>query len=142
MAVGCVEPPFYAEFLKTLGLDDPELPFQLDAGAWPNMKKLIGDTFARKTRAEWTEIFADADACVSPVLSPWEAHLHPHNQARGSFVEVDGVLQPAPAPRFSRSRNAVPAPLDNGGRDIAQTLADWGFTRGSVARLQRSGAVS
>jgi alpha-methylacyl-CoA racemase len=142
MAVGCVEPQFYAEFLATLGLDDPELPVQLDASAWPHMKKLIGDTFQRKTRAEWTEIFADSDACVSPVLSPWEAHQHPHNKARGSFVEVDSVLQPAPAPRFGRSRNGLPVPLDNGGRDIAQTLADWGLAQGNVARLQRSGAVS
>jgi alpha-methylacyl-CoA racemase len=142
MAVGCVEPQFYAEFLATLGLDDPELPFQLDASAWPQMKKLIGDTFRQKTRAEWSEVFADSDACVSPVLSPWEAHEHPHAKARGSFVEVDGVLQPAPAPRFSRSGNALPAPPDDGGREIAQTLADWGLARSDIERLQHSGAVS
>jgi alpha-methylacyl-CoA racemase len=142
MAVGCVEPQFYAEFLATLGLDEPELPFQLDASAWPRMKKLIGGIFQQKTRAEWTEIFADLDACVSPVLSPWEAHRHPHAKARGSFVEVDAVLQPAPAPRFSRSTNALPVPLDNGSRDIARTLADWGLARSDIAQLQRSGAVS
>jgi alpha-methylacyl-CoA racemase len=141
MAVGCVEPQFYATFLDALGLDDPELPFQLDASAWPEMKKLIGDTFQQKTRDEWTAIFADSDACVSPVLSPWEAHEHPHNRARGSFVEVDGVLQPAPAPRFSRSGSSRPVPPDDGGRDIGKTLAAWGFADDVVARLRDSGTV-
>ncbi|MDT4999954.1 MAG: alpha-methylacyl-CoA racemase [Mycobacterium sp.] len=141
MAVGCVEAQFYAAFLDALGLDDPELPFQLDAGAWPEMKKLIGDTFQQKTRDEWTAIFADSDACVSPVLSPWEAHEHPHNRARGVFVEVDGVLQPAPAPRFSRSGSSRPVPPDDGGRHIGQTLAAWGFTDDVVARLRDSGTV-
>jgi alpha-methylacyl-CoA racemase len=142
MAVGCVEPQFYAEFLDTLGLADPGLPFQLDASAWPDMKKLIGQTFAQKTRAEWTEIFADSDACVTPVLSPWEAHEHPHNRARDVFVHVDGALQPAPAPRFSRTENARPVPTDDGGRDVARTLAAWGFGNDEIARLHRSGAVS
>ncbi|MCU1699248.1 MAG: fatty acid-CoA racemase [Mycobacterium sp.] len=142
MAVGCVEPQFYSAFLDVLGLDDPELPFQLDASAWPEMKKLIGDTFQQKTRDEWTATFADSDACVSPVLSPWEAHEHPHNRARGVFVEVDGVLQPAPAPRFSRSGSSRPVPPDDGGRDIGQTLAAWGFADDDVARLRDSGTVS
>jgi len=141
MAVGCVEPQFYAAFLDAVGLADPELPFQLDASAWPEMKKLIGDTFQQKTRDEWTAIFADSDACVSPVLSPWEAHEHPHNRARDAFVEVDGVLQPAPAPRFSRSGNSRPVPPDDGGRDIGKTLAAWGFADEDVARLRDSGTV-
>ena len=138
MAVGCVEPQFYAAFLDALGL---ELPFQLDAGAWPEMKNLIGDTFQQKTRDEWAAIFADSDACVSPVLSPWEAHEHPHNRARHAFVEVDGVLQPAPAPRFSRSENARPVPPDHGGRDLSGTLAAWGFGDEAIARLRDSGTV-
>jgi alpha-methylacyl-CoA racemase len=142
MAVGCVEPQFYAEFLNTLGIAEPGLPFQLDPGAWPEMKKLIGDAFGQKTRAEWTDIFAESDACVTPVLSPWEAHEHPHNQARDAFVDVDGVLQPAPAPRFSRSANARPAPPDSGGRDLAKTLGTWGFEADEIARLQECGAVS
>jgi len=141
MAVGCVEPLFYAEFLHTLGLDDPELPFQIDAGAWPEMKKLIGEAFLQKTRAEWTAIFADSDACVSPVLSPWEAHEHPHNRARGAFVEVNGVLQPAPAPRFSRTPTARPVPPDDGGRDVAATLAQWGFAGDDIALLTSAGTV-
>jgi alpha-methylacyl-CoA racemase len=142
MAVGCVEPQFYAQLLSQLGLDDPELPFQLDAGAWPQMKNRIGDTFRQKTRAEWAAIFADSDACVSPVLSPWEAHEHPHNQARGTFVEVGGALQPAPAPRFSRTANAHPVAIDHGGRDLTNTLQSWGIAEAVAARLQKSGVVS
>jgi alpha-methylacyl-CoA racemase len=142
MAVGCVEPQFYAQLLSQLGLDDPELPFQLDAGAWPQMKNRIGDTFRQKTRAEWAAIFADSDACVSPVLSPWEAHEHPHNQARGTFVEVGGALQPAPAPRFSRTANAHPVPIDHGGRDLTNTLQSWGIAEAVAARLQKTGVVS
>jgi alpha-methylacyl-CoA racemase len=142
MAVGCVEPQFYAEFLNTLGIAEPGLPFQLDPGGWSEMKKLISDAFGRKTRTEWTDIFADSDACVTPVLSPWEAHEHPHNQARDAFVDVDGVRQPAPAPRFSRSANARPVPPDSGGRDPVKTLVAWGFEAGEIARLQECGAVS
>jgi alpha-methylacyl-CoA racemase len=141
VAVGCVEPQFYAEFLSKLGVAEPGLPFQLDASAWPDLKKLIGDAFGRKTRAEWSTIFADSDGCVSPALSPWEAHEHPHNQARGAFVDVGGVLQPAPAPRFSRSFNAHPAPPDDGGRDVLKTLAAWGFEPDDAERLHASGAV-
>ena len=141
VAVGCVEPQFYAEFLQRLGLADPELPSQHDINGWPPMKKRIADVFQSKTRAEWTAIFADSDACVSPVLSPWEAHEHPHNDARGTFVEVGGVLQPAPAPRFSRTDNAPPVAVDDGGRDVAQTLAAWGFDEPSITRLQKTAAV-
>lgn len=141
MAVGAVEPQFYAELLDLLGLSEPTLPFQLDAGAWPDMKKLIGDTFAQKTRAEWTAIFADSDACVSPVLSPWEAHEHPHNQARNAFVEVSGTLQPAPAPRFSRTPNGSPVPVDHQGRDVAATLTAWGLSQETVAGLTSASTV-
>jgi alpha-methylacyl-CoA racemase len=141
VAVGCVEPQFYTEFLERLGLTDPELPAQHDGNGWPEMKKRIADAFQSKTRAEWAAIFAESDACVSPVLSPWEAHEHPHNAARGAFVEVGGVLQPAPAPRFSRTENAPPAAVDDGGRDVAQTLAAWGFDEPTITRLQETAAV-
>lgn len=141
VAVGCVEPQFYAEFMDRLGLDDPDLPFQIDAEQWPRMKELIGNMFRQKTRAEWTAIFADSDACVSPVLSPWEAHEHPHNHARGTFVEVGGVLQPAPTPKFSRTPNADPLPADHGGRDVRGTLQSWGIPQAVAARLQQSDVV-
>ena len=126
VAVGSVEPQFFVELLAVLGIDDPDLPFHLDPTGWPQLKKVLAEAFRTKTRDEWTEIFADSDACVTPVLSPWEAHEHPHHVARGSFVEVDGIVQPAPAPRFSRSAVLAPRSIDADGRDVARTLADWG----------------
>ncbi|ORI15328.1 carnitine dehydratase [Rhodococcus sp. 1163] len=141
MAVGSVEPQFYALLLGKLGLTDAELAVQLDVATWPDVKTAISRVFREKTRAEWTEIFTDSDACVTPVLSPWEAHEHPHNEARGAFVEVDGLIQPAPAPRFSRTANAHPVPMDAGGRNVARTLASWGLDEETVAALTSSKAV-
>jgi alpha-methylacyl-CoA racemase len=132
VAVGCVEPQFFTELITMLGIDGAELPFQLDPAGWPAWRKLIGDAILSKSRDEWAAIFADSDACVTPVLSPWEAHLAPHHVARGSFIEVDGIIQPAPAPRFSRTPSATPDSLDAGGRDVARTLADWGVADGAM----------
>ena len=110
VAVGCVEPQFYAQLLAGLGIDDADLPFQLDPQGWPELAKLFAERFLQRTRDEWASIFAGSDACVSPVLSPWEAHEHPHNAARGAFIEVDGLRQPAPAPRFGRTPAGLPQP--------------------------------
>ncbi|MGV0813765.1 CaiB/BaiF CoA-transferase family protein [Mycolicibacterium boenickei] len=112
MAVGAVEPEFFENLTATLELDDAEFDFQLDPGSWPRWRAALAEKFATKTRDEWSAIFADVDGCVSPVLSPWEAHEHPHHVAREAFIEVDGVRQPAPAPRFSRTRPGTPAPLE------------------------------
>ncbi|MFC9664643.1 CaiB/BaiF CoA transferase family protein [Nocardia sp. NPDC127606] len=141
MAVGCVEPQFYAELLDKLEIDASGLPFQIDPAGFDQLKKLIGDAFRTKTRAQWADLFADSDACVSPVLSPWEAHEHPHNQARDAFVEVGGIVQPAPAPRFSRTASAHPVPMDADGRDLLETLAAWGITATDAAGLVQSGTV-
>jgi alpha-methylacyl-CoA racemase len=108
VAVGCVELHFFTEMLTKLGIEEPDLPHQIDPSGWDGWRKVIGEVFLTRTRDEWTEHFGDSDACVSPVLSPWEAHLHPHNVARNSFVKVDGIIQPAPAPRFSRTPAATP----------------------------------
>lgn len=126
VAVGCVELPFYAQLLATLGIDDDELPFQLDRTGWPQLKAVLAAAFKERTRDEWTEVFAGSDACVSPVLSPWEAHEHAHNRARDAFVDVEGLRQPAPAPRFSRTPAAVPQPLSDAADDVAELLAAWG----------------
>jgi len=142
VAVGCVEPQFYAELLATLEIDEPELPFQFDPSGWAELRGVIGKRLAERTRDEWAEIFADSDACVSPVLTPWEAHEHPHNVARQAFVGVDGLVQPAPAPRFSRTPAAAPRPADDGGRDIAETLGDWGLAPGRIDELVAAGAVA
>ena len=85
------------------------LPAQMDRDHWPAMKRRFAAVFRTKTRDEWAAIFDGTDACVEPVLSPWEAHVHPHNVARSTFIEVDGVVQPAPAPQFCRTPSAVSA---------------------------------
>jgi alpha-methylacyl-CoA racemase len=104
MALGAIEPQFYAELIRLLGLEGEELPDQMDRDAWPQMKERFAALFATRTRAEWESVFEGSDACVAPVLSPSEAPNHPHMRARGTFTEVAGVVQPAPAPRFGVSR--------------------------------------
>jgi alpha-methylacyl-CoA racemase len=141
MAVGSIEPRFYASLLHGLGLAVQDDHDQLDSAGWASERERFAAAFKQKTRAEWTETFADLDACVTPVLSPWEAHLHPHNVARDSFVEIDGVMQPAPSPRFSRSAPATPAPMDAGGRDPRSALSAWGVPPDEVDMLLESGAV-
>jgi alpha-methylacyl-CoA racemase len=106
VAVGALEPQFWAVVVQTLGLED--LPEQYDRAGWPELRRRFADRFVQHTRAEWTDVFAGTDACVTPVLAPAEAYRHPHNAARGTFVEVGGIRQPAPAPRFSRTPAAVP----------------------------------
>jgi alpha-methylacyl-CoA racemase len=129
MAVGALEPAFYEELLAGLGLTgDPDLPARNDRAGWDTLRRRFAERFAQCTRDEWTTVFAGLDACVAPVLSPLEAHGHPQNRARGTFVEVGGVRQPAPAPRFGRTPAAVPAPAPDPGRDavtVATVLAEW-----------------
>jgi alpha-methylacyl-CoA racemase len=124
MAVGALEPAFYAALLTGLGLaGDPALPAQHDQAGWPVLRERFARCFAARTRAEWTEVFAGSDACVTPVLSPAEAPDHPHNRARQTFVEVDGRPQPAPAPRFSRTPPA--APRGEVATTVGRILEDW-----------------
>ncbi|MEU8817055.1 CaiB/BaiF CoA-transferase family protein [Actinoplanes sp. NPDC048796] len=118
MAVGALEPAFYQALLDGLGLSSSGLPDQYDKSGWPVLRERFASVFASRTRDEWAAAFADSDACVAPVLSPFEAPDHPHHVARGAFVEVDGIRQPAPAPRFSRTAAKDPAP------ETAVTVAD------------------
>lgn len=108
VAVGCVEPQFFQQMLDVLGVPDEGLPFQLDSTNWSRLRSVIGAKLKERTRDEWDAVFAGTDACVSPVLSPWEAPDYRHSHARRSFVEIGGVRQPAPAPRFSRTAAATP----------------------------------
>jgi alpha-methylacyl-CoA racemase len=142
MAVGAVEPQFYDALLRGLGLPIPGDRDQLDPGTWPEERDQFEAAFRMKTRQEWTVVFEELDACVTPVLSPWEAHLHPHNVARNSFLEVDGVMQPAPSPRFSRSVPATPRPMDEGGRNPRSTLRSWGIPSDEIDALLASGALA
>ena len=124
VAVGALEAPFYAALLTGLGLaGDPSLPEQYDRAGWPVLRARFTDRFARRSRDEWVAVFADLDACVAPVLDPLEAPLHPHNQARGTFLAVDGLLQPAPAPRLSRTPAAAPRPP--AATTVDEVLASW-----------------
>jgi alpha-methylacyl-CoA racemase len=113
----------------------------MDRAQWPAMKERFAAVFATKTRQEWTDIFAGTDGCGAPVLSPWEAADHPHNIERGTFVEVDGVVQPGPAPRFSRTPGAVQRPAPVAGQDTDEALKAWGVDDGRVAALRQSGAI-
>ena len=125
MAVGALEPQFYEEFIRLLGLQDEASPRE-DAAGWGRLREAIARRFAARTRAEWTEVFEESDACVAPVLSLTEAPTHPHLVARETFVERAGMVQPAPAPRFSATpttTDGVPAPP---GAHLAQVAQEWG----------------
>jgi alpha-methylacyl-CoA racemase len=125
MAVGALEPRFYAALLAGLGLTGAaDLPDQYDRAGWPVLRRRFAARFAQRTRAEWTVVFADVDACVAPVLAPAEAYRHPQNAARGTFVDVGGIRQPAPAPRFSRTPAPVPRPT-GGAVEAAEILRSW-----------------
>jgi alpha-methylacyl-CoA racemase len=127
LAVGALEPQFYAEFVRLLEPGE-DLPDQYDRAGWPELRARFAAAFARRTQREWTEVFAGSDACVAPVLSLAEAAAHPHLAARGTFEERDGVVQPAAAPRFSATpAGPVGAPAVPG-EHTAEVLADWGLT--------------
>jgi alpha-methylacyl-CoA racemase len=139
VAVGAIETPFYEALLRGLELDPNALPAQMDRERWPELRTLFGKTFRVRTRDEWVEVFAGTDACVTPVLSFAEAPSDSHNQARGTYIEADGVLQPAPAPRFSRTPAATSRPPQQPGIHTAEILGTLGFDREEVERLTRIG---
>ena len=134
MAVGAIEPKFYAELLRLLELGQERVvpEQQNDRAGWPQLRAALADTFASRTQAEWTAVFEGTDACVAPVLGLREAAAHPHVAARGSVTEVDGVLQPGPAPRFSGHPVATPAAPPGPGRDTREVLADAGLDADSM----------
>jgi alpha-methylacyl-CoA racemase len=141
LAVGALEPQFYAELLRRLGLDAGDLPAQLDRDGWPLLRERLAALFRTRTRDEWCELLAGTDACVAPVLGLGEAPAHPHNRARGTFVDVGGVVQPAPAPRFSRTPCDPPSPAARPGEHTDQALTDWGIPPDQVTRLRATGAI-
>jgi alpha-methylacyl-CoA racemase len=141
LAVGAIEPKFYALLIDRLGLKDADLPKQNDRARWPELKRIIAAAILKRSRREWEEIFAGSDACVMPVLSLAEAPDHPHHQARGSFVSAFGQKQPAPAPRFSGAAPDAPRPPPLPGADTRGALVEWGFSGAEVDALLRSGAA-
>ena len=139
--VGAIEPQFYAELMRLLGLGEEDLSTQMDRTTWPAMKQRFAAIFATRTREEWESVFAGTDACAAPVLSPAEAPDHPHNKVRGTFTEVAGVVQPAPAPRFLATPGEIRRPPPHPGQHGDEALADWGLTDAQVAELRSSGAI-
>jgi alpha-methylacyl-CoA racemase len=139
LAVGAIEPQFYAELRRLAGLEsDADLDSQMNFSAWPALKEKLQAVFSTRTRDAWMEVFDGTDACVAPVLSLAEAPLHPHNAARGTFMDVDGVMQPAPAPRFSAADAAPPRmATGNNGADTDAVLADLGYGADKIAALKQ-----
>jgi alpha-methylacyl-CoA racemase len=142
VSIGSIEPQFYAELLKLTGLDGQELPRQMDRARWPEAKEKLAAVFRTRTRDEWCEIMEGSDVCFAPVLSMGEAYTHPHNRARGTFVEVAGKLQPGPAPRFSRTRAEVARPPCHAGQHTDEALRDWGLAADDVQRLRDAKAIA
>jgi alpha-methylacyl-CoA racemase len=142
VAVGAIEPQFYAQLLDGLGLTG-ELPGgQYDVAHWPEQRRMIADVLATRTRDEWAANFAGTDACLTPVLALLEAPAHPHLAARGSFVEVEGRRQPGPAPRFSRTPGTLRGAPRWPGEDTAEALRAWGFSADEVTGLLDAGVVT
>ncbi|UTA47311.1 CoA transferase [Simiduia sp. 21SJ11W-1] len=141
MAVGAIEPAFYSALLAGLAIDEASLPAQNDVRFWPELKAKFAAAFKTKTRAAWCEIFDGRDACVAPVLDYTEAPAHPHNIAREAFIEIAGIQQPAPAPKFSRSVCTTPAPPQAEGADTETVLAALGLAPDEIARLKAEGGI-
>lgn len=138
VAVAAIEPPFYETLLEKAGITDPEFADQMNTAKWPELRRRLEAVFRKRTRDQWCELLEGTEACFSPVLSLAEAPAHPHNAARGAFVEVDGVLQPAAFPRFSATPGAVrrgPAAAGAGG---AAELGDWGLDETLLDALEKS----
>ncbi|HEY2999472.1 MAG TPA: CaiB/BaiF CoA-transferase family protein [Acidimicrobiales bacterium] len=142
VSIGSIEPQFYAELLRLTGLEGEELPFQHDRAKWPEMKERLAAIFRTRTRDEWCALMEGTDVCFAPVLAIPEAVEHPHNVARGTFVEVAGIPQPGPAPRFSRTGAEISSPPAHPGQHTDEVLAEAGFDADRIAKLREAGAVA
>jgi alpha-methylacyl-CoA racemase len=140
IALGAIEPQFYAELLQRCGIEDPQFQQQMDPRQWPQLKAKLTALFLQRSRAQWCELLEGSDACFAPVLDWAEAAQHPHNRERGTYLELDGVLQPAPAPRFSRTPAAKPTQA-SGEPQSEAVLRDWGLSDARIADLQQAGVI-
>jgi alpha-methylacyl-CoA racemase len=141
LAIGAIEPQFHAVLVKGLGLADSDFPHRMDRKHWPDYSKRIADVVRTKSRDEWMAIFENTDACVAPVLDMVEAPKHPHNAARGTFADAFGVIQPAPAPRFSRTEGAIQGHPPVAGEQTKSAMIDWGVAPDRVAAMLKTGAL-
>jgi alpha-methylacyl-CoA racemase len=141
VALGALEPKFFAELAQRIGLPERFVKRQYDRRLWPEMRATIAAILATRTRDEWGALLEGSDACLAPVLSLTEAPRHPHAQARAAFADVGGVTQPAPAPRFSRSVATAPKAAPVAGAHSEAVLLEAGFTRDEIATLRQTGAL-
>jgi alpha-methylacyl-CoA racemase len=142
ISLGSIEPQFYAELMRLTGLDsDADFARQMDKAQWPTLKARLTEVFAGKTRAEWCELMEATDVCFAPVLTMTEAAEHPHNVERGTFIDVAGTTQPAPAPRFSRTHAEVASPPAHAGAHTRAVLDDWGVDGARIEQWIGSGAI-
>jgi alpha-methylacyl-CoA racemase len=142
VAVGAIEPHFYANLVKVMGLDGEHLPDQNDRTAWPAMRRRFAGIFATHTRDDWVEKAAGKDACLAPVLTMDEAPAHPQMQTRDVYTGFDGLRHPSPAPRFSRTPSTLSRATSAPGQDSRQALADWGIPSDEVTALEAEGAMA
>ena len=141
VAIGALEPKFFAELAARIGLDARLVKGQYDRALWPELRETIARILRGKTRDEWCALLEGSDACFAPVLSIAEAPTHAHARARGGFIEIDGVVQPAPAPRFDRSKADAPHAAPAAGAHTDEVLAEAGFTADEIAALHAAGAA-
>jgi len=141
VSIGSIEPQFFASLVERLGLEGIDLTGQMDKSQWPALAQRLTETFKTRTRDEWCAVFEDSDACFAPVLAMSEAHEHPHNAARGAFTVTNGVRQPRPAPRFSRTQAELGIGPAKVGEHTDEVLAEAGFSSEEIASLRDIGAV-
>ena len=141
ISIGSLEPQFYALLLEKAEITDPEFQEQLDEAAWPAKREKLTQLFKTKTRQQWCDIMEGTDVCFAPVLDLKEAPNHPHNIDRKTFVELDGVVQPAPAPRFSRTQGEIQGPAAMAGEHTREVLSAWNFSDQEIGELQTARAI-
>jgi len=142
VSIGSIEPQFYAELWETLGLDDAKWDRQMSRNDWPALKEDLAAIFRTRTRDEWCTLMEHTDICFAPVLNVSEAPHHPHNVARGTFVDYEGVTQPRPAPRFSRTDSTIQRPPAHAGQHTDEVLAELGYATEEISSLREQGAVA
>ncbi len=141
ISIGSIEPQFYALLLEKTGITDPEFSNQMSRDHWPSLTAKLAEAIKGKTQAEWCEIMDATDVCFAPILDLDEAPRHPHNVARQTFVTLDGVVQPAPAPRFSGTPGEIQGPPPKIGAHNEAALSEWGFSGDEIAALTSAGAI-
>ena len=141
ISIGSIEPQFYSLLLQKCGITDEAFLAQQDQSQWPELRKKLTDLFKTKPQTAWCDLMEGTDVCFAPVLNLKEAPAHPHNQARETFIDIDGVTQPAPAPRFSRTQGQVQSPAAIAGEHTESILQDWGFSESDIGALKAAEAI-